>query len=160
MIRYAVVFSTLVPFMSCSEMPMAGPDATCNCPTPNASQISYSNATSHLTSTNVQAAVDELAGKPVEPPVGPRIQLVQQMGTVTAASSTVDAACPDELHDVVLGGACFGRDTNVVPRDSSISLLTPADTGGPKARYTCGFNLTSGTSGGGVAQAICLRNAR
>jgi hypothetical protein len=145
---------------SCSEVPMST-DGTCNCPAPTAAQISYANGTSHLASTTVQAAVDELASRPSETPVGPRLQTATGQTTITASGTGVEAVCPDEARDVVLGGACATQDAHAVTIGSTIDNRSASDGGGPKARYQCGFSLNAGQTSSLVqAQAVCLRNAR
>ena len=158
MIRYAVVLSTLMPFMSCSEMPMTM-DGTCNCPTPNAAQVSYSNTTSHLTSTNVQTAVDELAARPVQPSLGSSVEVITVNANVTTSMPGAGASCRDETHDLAIGGACAGLDTAVTGiRGTQIDNRTPQDSGGPKAAYGCTFNTTG--NAGVVVQVTCLKNVR
>jgi hypothetical protein len=161
MVRYVVVvLSTLMPFMSCSEMPMAGPDATCNCPTPTAAQVSYSNTTSHLASTNVQAAVDELAARPNEGPLAMRVQVVSVNANITPASNFASASCPDETHDLAIGGACapLSATTNGI-LSTGLDNRTPMDSGGPAARYGCTFNVTAASASVAV-QVSCLKNVR
>lgn len=160
-VRYVVVLSTLLPFMSCSEMPMAGPDATCNCPTPTAAQVSYSNTASRLTSTNVQGAVDELAGRAAEPPLAARLyrkQVDGQASTMQEFAST--AACDDETHDIALGGDCVAATATA---NSVVLIATALDIGAPgrvASRYSCRFRQLTGATATPTVGVLCLRNAR
>jgi hypothetical protein len=145
---------------SCSVAPTAQTDANaCSCSV-SAAQVSYSNATSHLASSNAQAAIDELAAKPTEAPIGPRI-VRRQVDTPNNGRSDfgAEAACPDELHDIVLGGDCYaGLDARLV--QTSINLAGLNDSGGAKARYSCRFaQPTSNTEPANIG-VLCLRNAR
>jgi hypothetical protein len=153
---YALPILMLLPFLSCSEMPMVSGDAMCNCPTPSAAQISYSNTTSHLASTNVQAAVDELAAKPVEAPIGPRImRVVRSVPNNGQTSFTAVGACSDETHDIVLGGDCGdGPSSGVALVRTSITLSTT------EAKFGCEFSQPAGSSAAAQVGVLCLTNAR
>jgi hypothetical protein len=143
-------------FGSCSEMPMSNGDAQCNCPTPTAAQVSYSNTASRLTSTNVQAAVDELAAKPAETPLGPRIVRIQQMTANNGQSQlSATATCPDEAHDIAMGGDCsLGADLNIHIVSTNIDN-TPG-----RARYGCLFTQPTTNTQPAIIGVLCLRNER
>ena len=125
-----------------------------------ASQVTYDSTKSGLNATHVQAAIDLLASKSAESPIAPRLELVQTQ--VPASNSTavaVTALCPDQAHDVVLGGDCFagGMATLVA---TQILLVAPDQPGGPKAGFVCTFSQPSNNPSPTIGSAICLRNAR
>jgi hypothetical protein len=156
MLRHYPMIALFLTFGSCSEMPMAGPDASCPCSTPTAAQVSYGNTTSHLAATNVQAALDELAAKPVEMPIGPRIVRVQQMTANNhLAQLSASAACPDENHDIALGGDCvLGTDPNIHISQTNIN------NDATHARYGCLFTQPTTNAEPAVIGVLCLRGAR
>jgi hypothetical protein len=145
---------------SCSEMPMAAPDGMCNCATPTAAQVSYSNTTSHLTSTNVQGALDEVAAKPAEAPIGPRVyKKVSNIPSSTAVSAGGVAHCDDETHDLPIGGFCTlsAANVNAAIVSDGVTLVLPTE-GTPQAGYSCSYQQpTAGNPLSIQITAICLR---
>jgi hypothetical protein len=143
----AVVLST------CSTEPMAPVDAGA-CAV-NASQVCYSNQTSGLTSTNVQAAIDELNTK-VQ--TRPAIDVESALATSPhdgRADTTLIVSCPDQVHEIPLNCSCRGFSTSTLYVSS---VLMSAST----AACECDWHEPGGQTGPDPyrASVVCLKNAR
>lgn len=134
---------------ACNGSDTAG--GACECEQ-TALATAYDHASSSLGAENVQDAIDELAGRPTDQPIGPRLVLIE---TITENDGTEfvggGAACPDRDHDVALGGSC--EVDYVLGREFLGSTLT--DLG-----FSCAWKQPLGSTEPLRVSVRCLRNAK
>lgn len=130
-----------------------GSDGSCSCEPKAALETKYDNMSSMLGAENVQDALDELAARPVaEAPVGPRMIIVEEETPNTGADViSANGGCPDQAHDVALGGAC------IMPPLPGVALVgSILGEGG----YACKWRQPMGNTDPVTVQVRCLLNAR
>lgn len=151
--------------------------ATCSCDPQTAAQTSYDNSSSGLGGTNVQGALDDLAGavSAVEeiaadhearltavegqvPPlqaIGAAIEFVTtEFPNSGAVSVSPVAACPNEAHDIAIGGACLHTGA------SASLVITNIIVSEGVARFQCRWHQSEGATEPLEVTVVCLRNAR
>jgi hypothetical protein len=90
----------------------------------------------------------------------PKVEL-HTTQTANSPSTAVSASsfCPDQVHDVALGGDCAaGGDarlagTQIILEDSTVP-------GGPRAGFVCAFSQPTTNTAPITVSVLCLRNAR
>jgi hypothetical protein len=77
------------------------------------------------------------------------------------ASFSAEAFCPDQGHDIPLGGDCqAGPGPGVYVAATGIDLVAANVSGGPRAGYGCRFEQPTTNSSPATIGVLCLRNAR